>query len=173
MLGHGLWIFVVELPDVQQKSRQIWPLHRGHGENGKMIHFFPERGEIRHRRGEVSFIGHDGAGPVRQAWSVHVELVAEMLQLAPRLRLGQVNDVQQAHAALNVTEKVDAEAAVFVRVRHEPGDVGDGDLHVVFVLDEPHVRLECGEGVAGHFGPGSADGAEETGLSSVGEADLT
>ncbi|KAE9539585.1 hypothetical protein AGLY_004837 [Aphis glycines] len=118
----------------------------------------------------VHLVGDDQLRPVEHRGREAPDLVPEHVHVRPRLGRGQVDDQQQRGAPLHVPQERYAQAAVPVRVLDEPREVGHGHRLLVVVLDHAHVRLERGERVRGHLGPGPRNGPEQRALARVRES---
>lgn len=69
-------------------------------------------------------------------------------------------------------EELNAETLVEMGAGNEAGQIGDGNLHVVVVLDDAEMRFERGKGVGSDFGFGAGNGSKEGALAGVGKANL-
>ena len=83
---------------------------------------------------------------------------------------GDVDEVEQHRAALEVAEEAVTEARALAGAGYEAGNVGEhearaGDLH------HAEVGVHGGEGIGGDLRPGRGDGGEERRFAGVGEAD--
>ena len=87
--------------------------------------------------------------------------------------VGNIDQVKQQAGALNVAQKLHAEALAEMRAFNEAGHVGDDEgLHLRLLThgDHAEIGLERGEGVVGDLGPRGGDARDECGLAGVGIA---
>ena len=73
---------------------------------------------------QTDLIGDDSVWSGGEAGAVLVELIAQSLQLFPRLCLGHVEHIEQAHAPFHVAQEGKAQPPVLVRAGDQPRDVG-------------------------------------------------
>ena len=88
--------------------------------------------------------------------------------------VGDIEQVHQQARALDVAEKLHAQASAFVSAFDQARDVGDHEADFVLLVtdrDDAEIRLQSGEGVVGDFGAGGGDAGDQRGLADVGIAD--
>jgi hypothetical protein len=88
--------------------------------------------------------------------------------------VGDIDQVNQQAGALDVAQKLGAEAGAEVRAFDEAGHIGDDEGLLLRLLadgDHAEVGFEGGEGVVGDLGPRGGDARDERGFAGVGVAD--
>ena len=95
-------------------------------------------------------------------------------RVGPAAGIAHIDQVKQQARALNVAEKLDAEAGAEMRAFNEAGHVGDDEGFQIGLLadgDHAEVGFEGGERVVGNLGPRGGDAGDERGFAGVGVAD--
>src|SRR2546423_15643550 len=83
----------------------------------------------------------------------------------------QIDEVQQRGAALDMTQKLVAEAVAFMRAFDEAGDVGDDKRLIIIGTDDAEVRNESGERIVGDLRLRGADDRDEGRFAGVRKSD--
>src|SRR6476620_6011137 len=107
-----------------------------------------------------------------QLGAVGLQLAAHRLVVGARVTLerGEVDEVDEHRAALNVGEELVAETGALRRPLDQAGDVGDHRL-AVLTFDRPQRRRDRREGVVGDLRRRPGQAAEQRGLAGVRAAD--
>lgn len=124
---------VVHYPYVVQELFCSDQLFRGHPQNFHGLRLRPLRPRFYKmclnllqflcRPRQVYLVADEQVGSVGQTRLVLVQLKLEVLQLMPGLLHGEVKDVDETQAALNVFEETDAQTLVLMGPGDQPRDV--------------------------------------------------
>ena len=123
--------------------------------------------------GDVDLVEGDETGAVLES-AVLLQLLLDHLEVADRvaarLHGGEVDDVDDGRAALDVAQEVVPEAAALARALDQPGYVGDGEGRVTGQHDA-EVGHQRGERVVGDLRPRPRQRRDQAGLAGAGKAD--
>ena len=94
----------------------------------------------------------------------------KILHRVPALAAGNVHDVQEQSAAVDVPQEIVSQSRAFRRALDDAGDVRHNEGHALIHVDDPKVGIQCGKMVVGDFRVGVGGDGKQGGFSHVGEA---
>src|SRR4029453_17283625 len=105
-------------------------------------------------RGLIGLVDGHEPRPLRYPTPIFADFRAYGPRVCQRILSTAINEIQNYLRALNVAEEVKTKAGAVMRALDQPGDVCHHE-RLPIPLDYAEDRFDRGEGIIGHFRPGS------------------